>query len=113
MDSILTSVKKYLGISEEITDFDIDIITHINTAFMVLRQIGIGPEGGFFIADEKAVWGDYIPDMSKIQGVKTYVFAKVKMIFDPPMSSAVAEAMNQTIKELEVRLNLEAEKGEE
>ncbi len=110
-DSILQSIKKLLGITEEYTAFDADIIMHINSVFMILNQLGIGPEKGFSISDETAVWSDYLPEDNKnFEAAKTYVYMKVRLIFDPPMSSAVIEAMKHNISELEWRLNVEAEK---
>ena len=108
-DSILTSVKKLLGITEECTDFDADIIMHINSALMILTQIGVGPSEGFFIEDKTDFWDDFIDDIEQLEAVKTYVYMRVRLMFDPPSSSAVMEAMNRTISELEWRLNLAAE----
>lgn len=109
MDSILESIKKLLGIAEEITDFDTDIIIHINSVLMVLNQLGIGPSDGFYIKDDTAVWKDFIGDDTSIEAVKTYVYLKVRLIFDPPLSSAVTDAINKNISELEWRLNVIAE----
>lgn len=108
-DSILTSVKKLLGITEECTDFDADIIMHINSTLMILTQIGVGPPEGFFIEDETVSWVDFIEDINKLEAVKTYVYMRVRLMFDPPSSSAVMDAMNRTINELECRLNLAVE----
>lgn len=108
MESILTSTKKLLGITEEYEHFDNDIITHINTVFLTLNQIGVGPTEGFFIEDKTAEWVDFIEDSSQFQAVKSYVYLKVKLIFDPPTSSAVIESMNRMIAELEWRLRLAA-----
>lgn len=106
MESILTSIKKLLGIAEDYTQFDPDIIIHINTALMNLNQIGVGPVEGFSIEDATSIWTDFVSDMSKIEGVKTYVYLKVKLVFDPPLSSAVIESYNRTIEQLEWRLNV-------
>lgn len=111
-DSILNSVKKMLGITEEYTHFDADIITHINSTFSILAQLGVGPEAGFAIEDQFADWSDFIPEgtgSNLLSSVRTYVFMKVKMMFDPPLSSSVAEAYNRQISELEWRLNVAAE----
>lgn len=105
MDSILTSIKKMLGIEKEYTHFDPDIIMHINTVFMTLQQIGVGPTEGFSIEDETAIWDDFLDDVTQYQAVKTYIFLKVRLLFDPPTSSAVMQAYNESIKELEFRLN--------
>ena len=109
MESILTSIKKLLGIGEEYDHFDPDLIIHINSVFMILTQLGVGPSEGFSIQDATAKWTDFLPDASKLEAVKTYVFLKVKLVFDPPLSSAVIDAMKQAINELEWRLNVEAE----
>ena len=106
MDSILTSIKKLLGIAEEYTQFDEDIIMHINTVFLNLTQLGVGPEEGFLIEDDVASWEDFINDNTQLQAVKTYVYLKVKLLFDPPLSSSVIESMNRMIAELEWRLNV-------
>ena len=112
MESILTSIKKLLGITEEYDQFDPDIIMHINSVFMVLTQLGVGPAEGFSIEDDTSVWSDFIQDVKKLESVKTYVYLKVKLAFDPPLSSAVIESMNRLINELEWRLNVAAESTE-
>lgn len=105
MESILTSIKKLLGIEEEYEHFDVDIIIHINSTFSILNQIGVGPENGFTITDKSATWDQYSPDVLSVELVKQFVYLKVKLIFDPPLSSAVMEAIKQTISELEWRLS--------
>lgn len=112
MESILTSIKKLLGITEEYDQFDPDIIMHINSVFMILTQLGVGPAEGFSIEDDTAVWADFIQDVKKLESVKTYIYLKVKLAFDPPLSSAVIESMNRLINELEWRLNVAAESTE-
>ena len=113
MNSILTSVKKMLGIDESCTDFDQELIMYINSAFMVLNQLGVGPSDGFRIEDELDEWSDFLPDASirQIEAVKTYVYQKVRMIFDVPQSSAAAEALKNSIAELEWRLNVAVDPG--
>lgn len=108
MESILTSIKKLLGITEEYDAFDVDIIMHINSVLSVLTQLGVGPEAGFDIEDESATWYDFIGYDPRYSAVKSYVYMKVRMMFDPP-TGAVAEAMNRTISEFEWRLNVAAE----
>lgn len=112
IESILTSIKKLLGITEEYTHFDPDIIIHINSAFMVLGQLGVGPTNGYTISDASAVWSDFIGDETNIEAVKTYVYLKVRMMFDPPQSSAVMDAIKTQISELEWRLNVAVDPGE-
>ncbi len=106
MDSILTSIKKALGITEEYEHFDADIIMHINTILSVLTQLGVGKDSGFSIKDKSAVWTDFMPSDSRLEMVKSYVHLRVKQLFDPPLSNAVAEAMNRSIAELEWRINV-------
>ena len=106
MESILTSIKKLLGIEDEYTQFDSDLIMHINTVFLNLTQLGVGPSEGFMIEDDVAIWEDFIGDSTQLQAVKTYVYLKVKLLFDPPLSSSVIESMNRMISELEWRLNV-------
>ena len=106
MDSILTSIKKLLGITEEYENFDQDIIMHINSAFMILNQLGVGPKSGFSINDKSSTWYEFIPESGNLEAVKTYVHLKVKLMFDPPLSSTVIEAIKSQINELEWRLNV-------
>ena len=103
--SILTSIKKLLGVAEDYSGFDEDIMTHINSVFLNLTQLGVGPEEGFMIKDGTAEWEDFINDSTQLQAVKTYVYLKVKLLFDPPLSSSVTESINRMIAELEWRLN--------
>lgn len=104
-ESILTSVKKMLGIPEEYTHFDIDLIIHINTVLRIINQMGVGNDG-FSISDSSSVWSDFLGDDTKFDLVKSYVYLKVKMIFDTPQSSAMIEALNKTISELEWRISI-------
>lgn len=111
MESILTSIKKLLGIEEEFEQFDPDIIMHINTVFRLLKRMGVGPSKGFRIEDSESTWSEFLDDdiEDSLDDVKTYIYLKVKMIFDPPTNSAHMEAMKETIKELEWTLNFEAD----
>ena len=111
MDSILTSIKKMLGLSVEDTHFDPDIIMHINTVLMDLNQIGVGPDEGFAISYASDTWDDFVPEESllKLEGIKTYIYLKVRLLFDPPTNSAVIESMNKQIDKLEWRINVAAE----
>lgn len=103
--SILTSIKKLLGIAEEDTSFDQSIIIHINTVFAILAQLGVGPEGGFSIEDDSAIWEDYLGNATNLELVKSYIYMKVRSMFDPPTNSILADAMNKNISELEWRIN--------
>ena len=109
MESILNSIKKMLGIQADYDHFDQDIIMHINSVFMTLTQIGVGPSKGFYIEDDTTTWLKFIPDLDKLQAVKSYIYLKVRLLFDPPTQSSVLEAMNKQIAELEWRLNVAAE----
>ena len=111
-DSILLSVKKMLGLPEEYNAFDLDIMTHINSVFTILAQIGVGPVNGFTIEDETAMWTDFIQDMSLYQLVKSYMVLKVRLLFDPPISSAVLECYKAQINEYEWRLKTMSETQE-
>lgn len=104
MDSILISIKKVLGIDEDYTQFDTDIIIHINTVLMALTQIGVGPSEGFTITDEYSVWEDFIGNKPYLNSVKSYVYMRVKLLFDPPLSSAAIESLNKLVAEFEWRL---------
>lgn len=109
MESILTSIKKLLGITEEYEHFDPDLIMHINSVLMILTQMGVGPSEGFSIEDSTSTWTDFVSDTNKLEAVKSYVHLKVKLLFDPPLSSSVVEAINRMITELEWRLYVAAE----
>lgn len=110
MESILTSIKRLLGIEEDDTNFDEELVMHINTVFMTLAQMGVGPSEGFEIEDDTSLWQDFIRDMKKFNAVKTYIFMKVKLAFDSStMASPLIESFNRQIAELEWRLNHAAE----
>lgn len=108
--SILTSTKKILGIDSSYTAFDLDIITHINSVFSTLSQLGIGPEIGFAIMDEDALWSDFLGNDHNLNAVKTYTYLRVRLLFDPPVTSFQLDAMKQQIAESEWRLNVYVEK---
>lgn len=109
-EKILSSIKKLLGLNDGVTVFDTDIVIHINTVFANLTQMGVGPQNdegkniGFKISTGNEVWGDFTSNDILIENVKTYVYIKVKMVFDPPTSSALIDAYNAQAKELEWRL---------
>ncbi len=105
-NSILTSTKKILGLGETYTPFDLDVITYINSALSVLNQLGIGPDAGLAILDTTASWTDLALPTNQESMVKVYVFMKVRMLFDPPATSFLIEAMNEQITEHEHRLSL-------
>ena len=111
--SILVDVKKLLGIEEDNEDFDTDIIIHINTAFTILNQLGVGPRKIFRITDAGNTWDEFL-DMDKetLESVKTYVYLKVKMVFDPPLNGSLMKSFEDTIRELEWRLNFAVESND-
>lgn len=109
-ESILTTIKKMLGIMDEYTHFDQDILIHINSAFMSLRQIGVGPTEGFYVDDASYLWSDFVDDMTKYAAVKTYIYLKVRLIFDPPTNSTHLQQLKDELTEVTWRLNHEAEK---
>lgn len=110
MDSILTSIKKLLGITEEYTHFDTDIIMHINSVFADLTQMGVGPSKGFTIWDSNAIWDDFVSDSLLLQSVKSYMYLRVKLLFDPgSVGSSTLAAYERQISQWEWRLNIAAE----
>lgn len=109
-ESILTSVKKLLSIDAAYTHFDADLIMHINSVFSILTQLGVGPANGFSITGDNEKWTDFIPDKTnRFSFVKSYMHLKVKLLFDPPLSSAAIESVNRQISELEWRLFVAAD----
>lgn len=110
MESILTSIKKMLGLTEDYEHFDVDIIMHINSTFRVLNQLGVGPSKAFRIVDDGDTWSDFMPeDCEGFDEVKTYVYQRVKLLFDPPLSSSHLTALKESIAEFEWRLQVESE----
>jgi hypothetical protein len=111
--SILISTKKILGVPQDYTVFDHDIITHINTAFSILTQLGVGPTAGFMIEDETTEWNDFIGSTDpQLNSVKSYVYLRTRQLFDPPTTSYLITAMEKQILELEWRLNVHREETE-
>lgn len=108
-NSILKSTKKILGIAPDYTVFDLDIITHINSALSIANQLGIGPVDGLFIEDDETVWADLIVPANQLSLLRTYVGLKVRALFDPPTTSFMIDAMNAQIREHEWRLNMSRE----
>ena len=109
MGSILNDIKKPLGLEADYTAFDADITMFINTALSTLTQIGIGPSTGFSITDSSADWPDFLGDATDLEDVKTYIFLRVRLLFDPPTTSAVLEAFNKEIQQHEWRLSIKAD----
>lgn len=105
-ESILDSVKKGLGLAPDYEAFDADIIMHINSAFSVLNQLGVGPTVGYRIEDATERWSDFLGNGDDSSFVKTYVYLKVKLVFDPPTTGFVLTSIEKQITELEWRINL-------
>lgn len=108
-NSILNSTKKILGIEPDYTAFDQDIMMHINSVFSTLQQLGIGPDIGFAIEDSDSEWVDFFGDDPRLNSVKTYVYLRVRLLFDPPSTSFLLNAMKEQIQEIEWRLNVHRE----
>lgn len=108
-DSILATIKKMLGLDPNYDAFDTDVIVFINTALMTLQQIGVGPVNGFTLTGMDQTWEEFLPSDKMLEGAKTYIYLSVKMMFDPPTSSFVMDAMKQQKEELEWRLREQAE----
>ena len=104
-NSILISTKKILGISEDYEAFDLDIITHINSTFALVNQLGVGPSTAFTVEDVNDKWSDLSLPADQLNMLKTYLYLKVRMVFDPPPTSFAIEAMNNQIAEHEHRLS--------
>lgn len=109
MDSILTSVKKHIGVDEDCKAFDVDITDHINSVFVILWQLGVGPKKCFRIEDEFNTWDEFLNGNDELEAVKTYIGQKVKLLFDPPTNSSLLQALKESINEFEWRLNIISE----
>ena len=109
-DSILDSTKKILGIEADYPAFDLDIITHINSVFFTLQQLGVGPEGGFAIEDNTKTWTQYLGvGALNFSAVKSYVYLRVRLMFDPPATSFAIDSLKKQAEEFEWRLNVQRE----
>lgn len=108
-ESILISTKKILGLAEDYTVFDLDVITHINSAFSTLTQLGVGPAEGFMIEDKDAEWEDFIGDRLQYNQVKSYIYLKTRQLFDPPQTSYHIAAVEKQLQEMAWRLNVDRE----
>ena len=111
-DSILVSIKKMLGLDDEYTPVETDVLVHINAAFMTLCQMGIGPKEGFSVTDYDQTWSDFLTNKVMLGGVKTWVYLQVKMLFDPPTNSFVMDAYKTQAEQILWRLNVQAESVE-
>lgn len=108
-DSILDSVKKMIGPSVEYTVFDDDLIMYINSVFNILRQLGIGPTEGYEITSKYNLWTEFLPAGPKLNMVKPYMYAKVRLMFDPPQNGTITQAMKDIVDEFEFRMRMDTE----
>lgn len=108
-ESIFTTIKTLLDVPADDDSFDADILTYINSAFYSLRQIGVGPKDGFVITGADQTWSEFSTNASLISEVKTYIQQKVRLLFDPPNNSFLVSAIQENLKELEFRLNMDGE----
>ena len=111
-DSILVSVKKLLGLDASYTEFDTDIIIHINSVFSILQQLGVGPDNGFAITGDSETWSQYTNSKLEIRDVISYMYMRVKMLFDPPTNSSILNSYKDMINEFEWRLNVAVDPGD-
>lgn len=112
-ESILNTIKKMMGLEQDYTPFDTDLIIHINSVIMILRQIGVGPAAGYAITGSAETWGSYLGSNEPLlEAVKSYIYLKVRTMFDPPSNSYVMDAIQKQLSEYEWRLNVEADSGE-
>lgn len=108
-ESILNTIKQMVGVEQNYDAFDMDLVVDINSALYSLRQLGVGPNEGFAISDDTAKWNDFIEDASLLGLVKTYVYLKVRLLFDPPTNSFLTASIEKQISEYEWRLNVAGE----
>lgn len=111
-ESILDSIKKLLGLADDYTEFDKDIILHINSVFATLHQLGVGPSTPFSIEDKTTKWSAFISDTTNINNVVSYVYLHVRLLFDPPTNSSILSSYKEMLKEYEWRLNVAVDNGE-
>ncbi len=111
-ESILQTIKRMIGPSILSNEFDTDLVVHINSVLFDLNELGVGPEEGFVITGETETWGDFLgAETTKLEAIKTFIFMKVKMIFDPPTVGGVINAYEKLIKEYEWRINVMVDPG--
>ena len=109
MENILDSIKKLLGIDEADLNFDQELIMHINSVFMVLHQLGVGPVGGFKISSNEEAWADFVGTRLDLESIKSYIYLKVRLLFDPPQNSFLVGSIEKQIEEYEWRLQVQVE----
>lgn len=107
--SILNTVKRALGIEPEYDTYDVEIITHINSVFSTLQQLGVGEDEGFEIENAQNTWDEFLEDDKRLNAVRSYVFMRVRLIFDPPANSFAVDSFQRQVDQLEWRLNVYSE----
>lgn len=108
-ESILDSIKKLVGLDKDYDVFDTDIVMHINSAFFTLNQLGVGPPGGYSVTSDVETWDAFIGNDTRLNAVKSYVYLRVRLLFDPPANSFGISAMEKQVLEYEWRLNVHSE----
>lgn len=111
-DSILLTIKKLIGLDADYNAFDLDLIVAINGAFMILNQLGVGPEEPFVIKGADETWSDFSRNDRSLELVKNDIYLRARLLFDPPSTGVLHEAMERQIAEFEWRLQIQAERGE-
>lgn len=108
-DSILISIKKLLGIDSEYRAFDQDVLFAINSSFTILNQLGVGPDRSYRITGDGETWSDFFADKEFIDLAKDYIYLRVRLLFDPPSTGVLHEAIERQISEFEWRLMVQAD----
>lgn len=108
-NSILETIKKLIGIDKDYGVFDVDLIVAINSSFMILNQLGIGPDKPFSISDSSATWNDFFGNEEIFALAKSYIYLRTKLLFDPPSSGVLHEAVERQISEFEWRMHVQAD----
>lgn len=108
-ESILKTIRELLGYGADNPAWDIELISNINTSLMRLGQLGVGPTEGFRINGTTQVWSDFIGDRKDLEGIKSYIYGKARIVFDPPASSAALQALKEEVKELEFCINVQVD----
>lgn len=108
MESILGSIKQMLGISQDETNFDSELMLHINGALMIINQLGVGPSAGFIVLGKTQTWSEFLADRKDLELVKTAVYLRVRLMFDPPQNSFLVSSIQKQIEEFDWRITATA-----
>lgn len=112
MESILCDIRKVMCGSATANEFDTDLVMHINTVFNILTQVGVGPKDGFMITGEDETWDEFTNSAILMNTVKSYMYIKVRLLFDPPANQSLIASMEKYAMELEWRLNAQYDRRE-